>query len=102
MELTRQSREPFACLRVGNLLTARNHPDFVLAVRGLYGDRIRGARAPASLKRIPARRPGAARARHPGRARPGLMEAVPDGGFVLRLDPHPGRARPGLIEAKVR
>ena len=85
---------------------------------------IRDARAPASLKR-PGRRPACdGRRGHPGRARPGLIEAglplnvIPNNGGGIRdarapaslkrgprrhlrraRGRHPGRARPGLIEA---
>ena len=38
---------------------------------------------------------------HPGRARPGLIEAEMICSSASRAPPHPGRARPGLIEAAV-
>ena len=38
---------------------------------------------------------------HPGRARPGLIEAPFQAKFPTDKYEHPGRARPGLIEALV-
>ena len=115
---------PKRCLRQGNSRTARNRLDFVLAANRLYGACIRGARAPASLKRGRRDRQRAAPTVHPGRARPGLIEApMPSVAtdrwrqgirgarapaslkhFLLQdiveiAAVHPGRARPGLIEA---
>ncbi len=76
-EMFARTREvPKRCLQQGNSRTARNRLDFVMAANRLYGACIRGARAPASLKHLP----GGA-------------------GFGPEMDAHPGRARPGLIEA---
>ena len=36
---------------------------------------------------------------HPGRARPGLIEAISVSAWTGSEAAHPGRARPGLIEA---
>ena len=85
--------------------------------------RIRGARAPASLKNDQGRSPALVSGEHPGRARPGLIEEglytllakrpaqrirgarapaslkmLCDEAFGDRAGEHPGRARPGLIE----
>ena len=114
----------FGGLQHGISRTARNRLDFVLAANRLYGARIRGARAPASLKPLAAAFSGALGGVHPGRARPGLIEA--SGDFIIgwsdkacirgarapaslkrrlyvrtrpSVEGHPGRARPGLIEA---
>ncbi len=91
---------PFWRLQVGNFLTARNRLDFVLTAKGLYRDCIRGARAPASLKPVTSHDHAAVRAMHPGRARPGLIEAPAVHARARIQAVHPGRARPGLIEAR--
>ena len=64
-----------------------------------FRGRIRGARAPASLKLLDAIGFLTEFEVHPGRARPGLIEALRVARWRVPAASHPGRARPGLIEA---
>ena len=79
---TRTREVPKTRLRQGNSRTARNRLDFVMAANRLYGACIRGARAPASLKLEAEHRQDAVIDQHPGRARPGLIEALTTAAFA--------------------